>query len=178
AEPRLDVAHGQPARAKARLPEVERSGRNRERRDGDLARTLAAHRHAAPPIRKGRPDRAGRAVLVAVIEVVDVVIVEVDRFLHQAQAQRVQTEIQIFLCAVDGGRDVMKAEDRRRHSRQLFTSVAMLPSSEFRPNDGPNRPPRVERMNVLVSSSGSVATLPQKSRHKPSWLRYCSTFER
>src|SRR5262249_39130872 len=61
---------------------------------------------------------------------------------------------------------------------QAFTSVAMFPRSEFKPDPKPYRPPRTERMNVLVASRGSVETLWQKSCQIPSCSRYISTLER
>jgi hypothetical protein len=43
------------------------------------------------------------------------------------------------------------------------------------PEDGR---PRTDRMNVLCTSSGNVATFAQKAGQRPLWSRYCSTFER
>ena len=48
---------------------------------------LTPTRHAVAPVRKGRPDRAWRSALRAVIEVVHVVVVEVDRLLDQPQPE-------------------------------------------------------------------------------------------
>ena len=52
---------------------------------------------------------------VAVIEVVDVVVVEVDRLLHQPHAEQVEAEVQVLLGVVDGGSDMMQAENRVSH---------------------------------------------------------------
>src|SRR5437867_3621602 len=61
---------------------------------------------------------------------------------------------------------------------QVFTSEDMFPKSEFKPEPRPTRPPRTDRINVLDASSGSAATLRQKSSQLPSCCRYCSTLER
>src|SRR5262249_7737349 len=56
-----------------------------------------------------------RAAFGAVIEVVDVMVVEVDRLLHQPQPERIGTEIQIGLRLIDSRRHVMQSDDRVRH---------------------------------------------------------------
>lgn len=81
------------------------------------------------------------------------------------------------LCAsVDSASSVVKLW-RLRHCAQYFSSAAINPRSRFSPYPGPYDPPRRDRMNVLVSSRGSEATLPQKAID-PWYPRNCSTFER
>ena len=41
----------------------------------------------------------------------------------------------------------------------------------------PAKPPRAERINVLMASIGNVAAFAQKFPQIPSCRRYCSTFE-
>ena len=50
----------------------------------------------------------GEPSLVAVIEVVDVMVVEVDRLLDEPQTERAEAEIEIVLRIVDGRGDVVK----------------------------------------------------------------------
>ena len=66
----------------------------------------------------------GRAALVAVVEVVDVMVVEVDGLLDQSKAEGAPAEIQIVLRVVDRRRDVMQAENR--HSPMLNAKCPML----------------------------------------------------
>src|SRR5205814_445352 len=73
-----------------------------------------------------RPDRAGGAALVAVVEVIDVVVVEVDGLLDETQAERHQTKIQIVLRIVDGGGDVVETENRH------LTSIIQPPAKPSR----------------------------------------------
>jgi hypothetical protein len=47
-------------------------------------------------------------VFVAVVEVIDVMIVEVDRLLDQAESEAAEAEIEIVLRIVDGRGDVVK----------------------------------------------------------------------
>ena len=90
----------------------QRRRRHGERRRHDLAGALGADAHAIARVRKRRPDRARRAELVAVIEVVDVVVVEVDGLLDQPQAKQLDAEVEIGLRLVHGRGDVMQAKDR------------------------------------------------------------------
>ena len=96
-------------------PRFERSGGDRKRARHHLARAFHADANTVSFVRKRRPDGARVASLVAVIEVIDVVVVEIDRFLHQPQTELLQTEIEIGLRVVDGGSDVMETENPRRH---------------------------------------------------------------
>src|SRR5207249_6007627 len=114
AEVRLDVGDGHAVRGEARAPFGERSGRNRKRCYRHLTRALGSHADAPALVRKRRPDGAGRAALVAVVEVVGVVVVEVDRLLDEPQSQSTYAEIEVVLCVVDGRGDVMQAQDRHR----------------------------------------------------------------
>ena len=81
-----------------------------------------ADAHAAALVRERRPDRAGRAAFGAVVEVVDVVVVEVDGLLDEPQAEQIEAEIQIGLRVVDRRRDVMQTENRVGHRSILQTS--------------------------------------------------------
>jgi len=82
--------------------------------------TMAVHNRAYADtvalVRKRRPDRARRAALVAVVEVIDEVVVEVHRLLHETQTEGVDAEIEIGLCIIDRRRDVMQPENRRAHT--------------------------------------------------------------
>jgi hypothetical protein len=76
-------------------PEAERARQHRERRHRDLARTLAARPGTGP--REEGHDAARRADLVAVVQVIGLRIVEVDRALHEAQPEQAGEEIEIAL---------------------------------------------------------------------------------
>src|SRR5688572_1394522 len=106
-------------------PGFERSDRYRKCGCDHLAGALHTHSNAVAFVGKGGPDCARLAPLVAVIKVVDVVIVEVDRLLHQPQSKLLETKIEIGLRVVDRGCDVMETQDpRRRHPRILVRTVA------------------------------------------------------
>src|SRR4029453_2198509 len=60
---------------------------------------------------------------------------------------------------------------------QAFTSEATTPSSAKRRKPAPAVVSGTERMNVLDSSRGSLATFAQKLFHVPSRRRYSSTFD-
>ena len=109
AEARRQIRDGDGVRAQTRAPHLERPVRHGERRDRHLPGALLPLPHAAPFVRKGRPDGAGRTVLVSVVEVVDVMVVEVDGLLDEAEPEIAQAEIEIVLRVVDGGGDVVKA---------------------------------------------------------------------
>ena len=66
-------------------------------------------------VRERRPDRPGRASLVAVIEMVDVMVIEIHRLLDQPQAERRHAQIQIILCIVDSRRDMVETKDGMFH---------------------------------------------------------------
>src|SRR4028119_389780 len=66
----------------------------------------------AADVREEGEDGAGRARAVAVVEVVGAGVVEVDRALHQPQAERAGVEIQVALRVGGDGRDVVDAADR------------------------------------------------------------------
>ena len=65
---------------------------------------------------KRGPDRSGVADLVAIVEVVDEVIVEVHGLLHETQTERVDAEVEVGLRVVDRRGDVVQAENRRAHT--------------------------------------------------------------
>ena len=108
--PHLDVRVTQ-----TRRPEVERPLRHRERRRRDLSGPFRPDTHVAAVIGKRRPDRARRAPLVAVIEMEDVMVVEVDGLLDEAKTERPDAEVQIRLRLVHGRGHVMQAENPMRH---------------------------------------------------------------
>src|SRR5262245_34249295 len=99
----------------ARLPEGQRSFGHRERCRDNLARTFFAFSDTLAGVRECRPERAWRPPFVAVVEVVDLVIVEVHRLLDESQSEHVQTEVEVLLGVAHSGGDVMKAENGIRH---------------------------------------------------------------
>ena len=75
----------------------------------------------------GRSSKSSRrTAFVAVIEVVDVVIVEVDGLLHQSKTQRLHTQIQIVLCVVDRRCDVVETENGMFHVRSVRLQPGLL----------------------------------------------------
>src|SRR5688500_19362707 len=64
---------------------------------------------------KRRPDRSRCAALVAVIEVINVMIVEVDGLLHQPQTQYLEAEVQVALGVIHGGGHMVQAKNRMIH---------------------------------------------------------------
>ena len=62
---------------------------------------------------------AWRAALVAVVEVVDVVVIEIDRLLHEPKSEGTHAEIEIRLRLVDGRGHMVKAEDWERHQHMV-----------------------------------------------------------
>src|SRR5690606_34427453 len=69
----LDAASGQP-----RPPEIDRRGRHRKGHRGDLSGPDASGTHAVSLVGEGGPDGARRTDAVAVVEVIDERVVEVD----------------------------------------------------------------------------------------------------
>src|SRR5262249_1964663 len=114
AKARLDVGRGNAASRQLRAPRTERTGRDGEVGHRDLACALFASLHAVARVRKRRPDAAGRAALIAVVEVVDEMVVEVDRLLDEPETERAETKVEVGLRLVDGGRYVMKTQNRHR----------------------------------------------------------------
>ena len=119
AEPRRDILQLESALAQPYFPEIERPGGNRKRGRRDLPRAFFPNGHAVPLVGERGPERAGRAQLVAVIKVIDVMVVEVDGLLDEPQAKRLDAEIEILLCIVHRCRHVMEAENGRRHVDQF-----------------------------------------------------------
>src|SRR5688572_24174524 len=64
---------------------------------------------------KRRPDRSRCAALVAVVEVINVMIVEVDGLLHQPQTQYLEAEVQVALGVIHGGGHMVQAKNRMIH---------------------------------------------------------------
>src|SRR5215510_9229794 len=54
-------------------------------------------------------DRAGMALLVAVVEVVRAGVIEIDGLLHEAEPQDARVKLQVSGCAPGDGGDVMDA---------------------------------------------------------------------
>ena len=103
-----------------------------------MTSALRAHADTTILVWKRRPNGSWRAVFVTVIEVVDVVVVEVDRLLHQPHAEQVETKVQILLRVIDGCGDMMQTENRMNHAAILH--VAMRPPvlqtrANIRPSD-------------------------------------------
>ena len=94
-----------PKRGEPRRPPIERAGRHRELRLGDLAGAAAARAHVLP--REEGDERARAAKRIAVIEVIGARIVEVHRALDQSQAQSVAPEGQIAPGTRGHGGDVV-----------------------------------------------------------------------
>ena len=88
AEPRRLIRHRDSARREPPAPEVERPGGHGERRDVICPAPFGPDRHAPALVGERRPDRPRRAGLVAVVEVVDAVVVEVDGLLDEPEAER------------------------------------------------------------------------------------------
>lgn len=94
-------------------PEAEGHWLGGERGDADLPRADPT----APAARPGKEgqDGAGKAALVAVLEVIRPRIVEVDRALDEAKPQDPGVEVEIPLRVAADGRDVMNAKHRVAH---------------------------------------------------------------
>src|SRR5262245_34565243 len=98
------------------LPKRQGIAWHRERGGDDLPRTVDTDRNVPSFIGEGGPEGTGPARLVSIIEVIDVVIVEVDRTLDQSQAQGAAGEVNIRLCLGDRGGDVMETENGGTHA--------------------------------------------------------------
>ena len=109
-------------------PETQRPFGHRERRRADLTGAMPAGGHAAATVRERRPDRAGRPNLGAVIEVIDVVVVEVDGLLDQAKAQRRPEEIQVGLGRVDRRGHVVQSQHRVVHDERSWLASRTVAS--------------------------------------------------
>src|SRR6266496_2197303 len=90
-------------------PEPERRREYREGGDRNLAGALSPAPGPGPG-EEGQ-DAAGRADLVAEVEVIGLRVVEVHRTLDQAEPEQAGVEIQVSLRVTRDGGDVMKAED-------------------------------------------------------------------
>ena len=94
-------------------PEAEAAGGHRVGDFAGLAGAAAAGRHMLPG--EEREDGAGRALLVAEVEVVGARVVEVDGALEKAQAQDLGVEVEIAPGVARNGRDMVQAEDAIFH---------------------------------------------------------------
>ena len=79
---------------------------------------MDAERHAPAVIGERGPDRARRADLGPVVEVVDVVVVEIDGALDQTEAEQSLAEVEIGLRLVHGRGDVVEAQKRGRRAHR------------------------------------------------------------
>ena len=109
----LIVRHAEPGQALA--PEIEAARGHRKAGERHLARTAAGGRQMLPG--KERHRRAGRADLVAVVEMIDARVVEVDGALDEAQAQHLGVEVDVALRRAADRRDMVQPVDGRRHAR-------------------------------------------------------------
>ena len=107
-----------PGLGKTVLPVAERSFRNGKQRRAHLtgARTTAGDMRE----RKVSHDGAGRTDFIAIIEMIDVRRVEIDRLLHPAQAERIGEKTVVLARARRHGRDVVQALDLVEHDKPLL----------------------------------------------------------
>ncbi|UUO01006.1 hypothetical protein M4D79_20185 [Mycolicibacterium novocastrense] len=87
-------------------PPAQRRLRHRQRHGGGLPGAAAPGREAGPW--KEGDQRSGSAGLVAEVQVVAVGGVEVDRLLHQPQAQHLAVEVDVALRVRGDRRDVVQ----------------------------------------------------------------------
>src|ERR1041385_5287615 len=109
-------------------PVADRACRNAERRLLRLADAEMPGRCVLPG--KEREDRAGLALLVAVIEVIGAGIVEVDGLFHQPQAEHAGVEIEIAFGTPRDGGDVMDAGHVFPRGWPVSPAAAMLSYGE------------------------------------------------
>ncbi len=108
AQPAVGPLHRPPGVLEAGGPEVQRGVARDPPGDGvDHARAVAAG-HRSGELEE-RHDRAGRAVLVAVVEVVDVRCVVVDGLLDESQAERAGVEVHVARCVGGDRGDVVES---------------------------------------------------------------------
>jgi hypothetical protein len=93
------------------LPKINRAERHREGGDGNLPLAMPSWRDIPSFIGEGGPDGSGRAPLVAVIEVIDVVIIEIHRLLEEAESQEIAIKLEINSGVIDGGGDMVQTKD-------------------------------------------------------------------
>ena len=110
------------------LPVAERSFRNGKQRRANLAGAGTA----AGDVREREigHDGARRADLIAIIEMINVRRVEIDRLLHPAQAERIGEKAVVLARARRHRRDVVQALDLVQHDKPL---------SAHRPRKGARR---------------------------------------
>ena len=124
---RLALETGDALLRQALFPEAERTLRNRKDRRADFADARAALADVRE--REIGHDGAGRAVLVAVIEMIDVGRVEIDGLLDAAQAERVGEELVVLACIRRHRGDVVQALDLVEHC--LAPSFAIAAAAAF-----------------------------------------------
>ena len=139
----------EPSRAlhgEARAPERQRALRHREDGLPDLAGALVP----AGDVRKGKVGhhRAGRAVLVAVVEVVDLRRIEVHRLLDPAQAERVGEEGIVGPRVRRHRRDVVQALDLGQHG--------VLPVRVPGRYRGPRHESRLRQGGLIVAAGETI----------------------
>jgi hypothetical protein len=97
-------------------PEPDRAGKDGERCDGNLSRTLTSATCVRP--RKEGHDTSGGALRIAEIEVVRRGIVEIDRSLDEPQAEDAGIEVEIALGVARDSRDMMDAGSCKSHGKE------------------------------------------------------------
>ena len=121
AEDRVGLNAGSAFGEETLFPETQRTLRNGKLRLAHLADAGTAGHHVGEG--KIGHDRAGRSLFVAVIKVIDAGFVEVDGFLHPAQAERISEETVVLPRVRRHGGDVVQALDILDHRRRLSSLV-------------------------------------------------------
>ena len=98
------------------VPPRERLGRHRKRRLRDLTRAVNSLPNGEVSVGERRHDRSRGSTLVAVVEMVDAGIVEIDRLLDQSLTEEAGVEVEVILRLTDGRSDVVKASDGLFHA--------------------------------------------------------------
>ena len=129
-------------------PVADASPRHREARFRCLAGAVPALVRAE--VGEEGEDGAGRAGAVAVVEMVGAGIVEIDRALHEAQAERAGVEVEVALRVGGDGRDVVDAAYRNGAAAAALAHAAA-------PRAGPSR-------TFRASGTRSLGRLPRGAR--------------
>ena len=97
-------------------PEPDGAGKDRERRNGNLSRSLATATSIRP--RKERHDTSGGAFSIAEIEMVGGGVVEVDGSLDEPEPEDASVEVEITLGVAGNARDVMNPGGCKSHGKE------------------------------------------------------------
>jgi hypothetical protein len=114
--------------AQARRPEGERVGGGHAPLDGVDHPRAGVARRCAGELEEGQ-DRAGRAALVAEVQVVDVGLVEVDRLLDEAQPEQARVEVDVAWSVAGDGGDVVQALECHALDFPLFPGSCLCNNS-------------------------------------------------